>query len=199
MRKGVRYIFLALACPLLALGQTNQQPNQPKEEPQINLKLLLPPEELELIRMKKELELQKAQLKMQELQLKQLQLQTQLERYRVKSQIEIETLKELEKMAKTKIKEMSVSSLKVLGVVGKVVITPNLAVASGEEVGRGLTLEVTQRGVFVVDKKNGNRLVVATYTTKPEEIVKVVKQTLKESQEVGQTFQLRSGERFRRR
>jgi hypothetical protein len=168
-------------------------------EPKVSLKLLLPPEELELIRVKKELELKKARLKMQELQLKQLQLQTQLERYRIKSEIEIESLKELEKMSKTKLKEMSVSSLKVLGVVGKVVITPNLAVASGEEVGRGLVLEVTKRGIFVVDKKGGNRLVVATYTTKPEEIVRVVKQTLKESQEVGQTFQLRSGEKFRRR
>jgi len=149
---------------------------------------------LELVRKKKELELEQIRLKLKTLELQQKILENQLRTVKTITETKLQILNELKKVYSEKAKELSVASLELYGVVGKVGITPNLALRSGEQIGKDFKFEITDFGIFLEDERTGEKLIVPTYSKSPEDLVKAVSKQIEKGKEFGQTFQLQSGE-----
>ena len=161
-----------------------------------SLKLLLPPEELELVQKKKQLELERLRIRLKTLELQQKILENRLKTIQTLTEMKLEILTKLKQIYQEKVKELAIAGLKLYGVVGKVGITPNLAVKSGEKIGKDLKLEINPSGIFLKDTKTGEELIVPIYTESPNALVRVISTQISQGKNFEQTFQLQSGEVF---
>jgi hypothetical protein len=166
--------------------------------PQINLplKFVLPHEELKLIRKKKELQIAQAELKLESLKMQQIILQNNLQMLQTLTNLKLETIKKLSNLYAEKIKELQIAGMKAYARVGDVVITPNLAIKSGEEVGQGLKLQVSDKGIFLEDEKTKTKLIVPVFTTNPKEFVENITNQIEKGKKFEEVYQLTSGETF---
>jgi hypothetical protein len=187
-----------MAQPPQAQGGSHQ-PN-PQANPSlsvsspISLKLILPPEELELIRKKKEMELKQAEYRLKMLEAQQRILETQLKQLETQTQMALELINKLKQTLIEKIKEAQVSGIRSYGVVGKVLITPNVALKSGQEVGKGLKLKIDKKGVYVVDTKTKEKLVVALQTDNPKSYVEDIINQVSKAKDLQDITQPQNGQ-----
>ena len=187
----------------LGIAQAQAQPtqlstNSTSPTSNISLKFILPPEELKIIEQKKLLEAKMLELRLMQNQLQEEKLRAELEATKALTEMKIKTYKRLESIVNAKLKELQIADFKTNGIVGNVVITPNLAIQNGTEIGKGLKLVIAKKKVLIKDNK-GNYLVVPIQTSNPEELVQKVSTSINQANKIPQTFKLLSGEEFRRR
>ena len=190
-------ILLTLSLFSIVFAQPQNQNNQSDPKTDLSLKFLLPPEELQIVQQKKALEEQQLQLRLMKAKLEQAKLKAQLEATQALMRIKTETYQSLQKIIEAKLRELQTADLQVEGVVGNVVITPKLAIQNGTEVGRGLKLIVENEKRVIVRDSKGNYLVVPL-ASNPENLVQNVSASLQKVNNLPQTFQLLSGEKFKK-
>ena len=188
---------IALFLAVLGLGVVQAKSNT-NSASNLSLKFILPTEELKIIEQKKLLEAKMLELRLMQNQLQEEKLRAELEATKALTEMKIKTYKRLESIVNAKLKELQIADFKANGIVGNVVITPNLTIQNGTEIGKGLKLVIEKKRVLIKDNK-GNYLVVPIQTSNPEELVQKVSTSINQANKIPQTFKLLSGEEFRRR